>query len=262
MTPPGRISVVLPVYHNRSHLPELHRRLTAALTGLTPDHELLFVDDKGADGSLEWIRECRAGDPRVVLVEMPANAGQHRAVLAGLAVSRGDLVAVMDADLQDPPEALPALVAALETEVDVVFARRATRHQSRGRQITGRLFKHFLRALAGSRIPAGTGMFFLARRPAVAAALAHAAGARYVPLLFDQAGARMTAIDVVKYQRPDATSAYSSARRLRLAAAAIRQAWRMRRARRLRPGTASTPAAEDAAQGQPFARQQHGADRH
>jgi glycosyltransferase involved in cell wall biosynthesis len=256
------ISVVLPVYHNRRHLPELHARLSAALLQLASEYALLLVDALGGDGPLEWIRAPRADDAHVVLVEMPVNSGQHQAVLSGLAAARGEVVAVMDADLQDPPEALSALIAALDSNVDVVFARRATRHQSRGRQVTGRLFKHFVRALAKSRIPSGTGMYFVARRTAVDAALARAAGAQYVPLVFDQTGARMTAIDVVKHQRPDASSAYTAARRLRLAVAAVRQAWRWRRARTRMARASSDPGAEHVGEGQPLARQQHGADGH
>lgn len=258
----GRISVVLPVYLNRPQLPELHARLKTALGPLTDPYELVFVDDKGGDGSLEWLRACRAGDPCVRVVEMPHNTGQHRAVLAGLAAARGEVVVVMDADLQDPPEALPDLVGALRPGVDVAFARRAARHQSRGRHVTGRLFKHFLRALAGSRIPAGTGMFFAASRPAVDAALALSAGARYVPLLFDQSGARMTAVEVVKESRSDSPSAYTAARRLRLAAGALRQALAWRRARRhARAASGSGLGPDERGPRQPLARQHHRTDR-
>jgi glycosyltransferase involved in cell wall biosynthesis len=227
-----RLSVVLPVYRNRACLPELHRRLSDALRPLSSDYELVFVDDAGGDGSAEWLRECRQRDPRVVLVELPRNGGQHRAVLAGLARSTGAAVVVMDADLQDPPEAIGRLVEALDRAGGVVFARRTSRHQSRGRHLTGRLFKRLLRRLSGSRVPAGTGMFFVAARPVVDAALASAADVRYVPLLLDATGAAMSAVDVVKSHRLDSPSAYTARRRLQLAAGAIRQALAMRRARK------------------------------
>jgi glycosyltransferase involved in cell wall biosynthesis len=224
MTRACRVSVVLPVYQNRRQLPELHRRLTAVLREAGGGYELVFVDDAGGDGSLEWLRECRQKDDRVVLVEMPRNVGQHRAVLAGLARTAGDVVAVMDADLQDPPEAIPRLMAALDRDDTVVFARRTSRHQSRGRHLTGRLFKALLRRVARSRVPAGTGMFFVTSRRAAADVVARATLAPYVPLLLDQGGARMTTIDVTKASREDGTSAYTARRRLALAAGAIRQA--------------------------------------
>jgi dolichol-phosphate mannosyltransferase len=227
-----RISVVLPVYLNRRHLPELYRRLTAVVSSLTDRYELVFVDDAGGDGSREWLREYRREDDRVVVIEMPQNAGQHAAVMAGLRRSTGEIVAVMDADLQDPPEDLRRLVQALGDDDGVVFARRVSRHQSWVRHLTGRVFKRLLRRLAGSRVPAGTGMFFVASRRVVDDVSARGEEARYVPLLFDQTGASMRAIDVTKELRRDTPSAYSSRRRIELALAAIRQAIASRRARR------------------------------
>jgi glycosyltransferase involved in cell wall biosynthesis len=232
MTRAPHVSVVLPVYGNRRQLPELHRRLTAVLDTSAAGHQLVFVDDAGGDGALEWLRDCRARDPRVALVELPSNRGQHRAVLAGLAHATGDVVVVMDADLQDPPEDIPRLTEALDRGYDVVFARRTARHQSRGRHLTGRLFKRLLRRLAGSRVPAGTGMFFVASADVVTRALAASDRAVYVPLLLEQTGASMTAVDVTKVLQDDVPSAYTGARRLRLAFAAIRQALAGRRTRR------------------------------
>ena len=231
MTIARSISVVLPVYRNRPHLPELHRRLTETLRPLASIYELVFVDDAAGDGAVEWLRECRTRDDRVVLVEMAQNSGQHKAVLAGLGRSTGDVVIVMDADLQDAPEDIERLVDALNRNGGVVFARRTERHQSQGRHVTGRLFKRLLRRLAGSRVPAGTGMFFAATRAVVDAALPRAADARYVPLLLDETGAPMTAIDILKSHRVDTQSAYSARRRLQLALGAIRQAiaWRLAR---------------------------------
>jgi polyisoprenyl-phosphate glycosyltransferase len=227
------LSVVLPIYLNRPHLPELYRRLTSTLSTSPDPYEIIFVDDKGTDNSLEWLRECRDRDEHVIVVEMPQNVGQHRAVLAGMARSSGELVAVMDADLQDPPEAIPRLAAAVGTHDGVVFAKRVARHQSHGRHVTGRLFKRFLRMVAGSRVPRGTGMFFVATRSVVEAAVAMSADARYVPMVLDHTGAAMTAIDVEKELRPDNRSAYTPSRRIALALGAIRQAiaWRMARRR-------------------------------
>jgi glycosyltransferase involved in cell wall biosynthesis len=233
MTTTPAVSVVLPVYRNRSDLPELHRRLTAVLAP-GPVYELVFVDDVGDDGSREWLAACGETDTHVRLIALARNGGQHAAVLRGLTDSRGAVVVVMDADLQDPPEAIPRLIGRLGDGVDVVFARRSTRHQSAGRHVTGRLFKRLLRRLAGSRVPAGTGMFFAAARTTVDAAVARAAGARYVPLLLDETGAGMAAIDVEKVLRPDSPSGYSAARRLTLAVAAVRQALGQRRSRRRR----------------------------
>jgi hypothetical protein len=131
-----------------------------------------------------------------------------------------------------PDEAIGRLMEALDRTGGVVFARRTSRHQSHSRHLTGRLFKRLLRRLSGSRVPQGTGMFFVAARPVVDAAVASSAGIRYVPLLLDTTGAAMSAVDVPKSHRLDSPSAYTVRRRLQLAAGAIRQALAMRRARK------------------------------
>lgn len=231
-----RVSVVLPVYRNRDQLPELHRRLTGVLEGSFGEHEIVYVEDCGDDGSREWLRHRRAGDPSVRVVEMAANAGQHRAILEGLRRAEGEIVVVMDADLQDPPEAVPRLVAALggETEANgpsVVFARRTTQHQSRLRSFTGYGFKRIVRALVGGRIPPATGTFMAMSRPAVEAVVSLADDSPYIPLLVARTGSSLTTVPVEKASRPDSASAYTPMRRLRLAFQALMQAlrWRLRR---------------------------------
>ena len=91
------LSVVLPVFKNRSQLPELYGRLTGVLSLAMPQYELVFVDDAGGDGSLEWLRGRVGSDPRVRLVEMGVNRGQHVAVVEGMAAATGSVVVVMDA---------------------------------------------------------------------------------------------------------------------------------------------------------------------
>jgi glycosyltransferase involved in cell wall biosynthesis len=226
------VSVVLPVYLNRPYLPDLYRRLTDTMSSLTDRYELVFVDDAGGDGSLEWLRDRQQQDARVILVELARNIGQHGAVATGLKRSSGDVVVVMDADLQDLPEDIPRLIQSLGTADGVVFARRRARHQSRSRHVTGLLFKRVMRFIAGSRIPIGTGMFFAASRTVVNALPAVPAAPCYVPLLLDQTGATMSAIDVTKETRQDGSSAYTVGRRLRLAWSALRQAIEWRRAKR------------------------------
>ena len=228
------LSVVLPVYQCRSQLPELHRRLTLAMQGLVSDYTLIFVEDGGDDGSLEWLRERREQDPRLQLVEQGRNGGQHRAIVAGLCQTRTDLVVVMDADLQDPPEAIPRLVHALGDQPAVVFARRAARFESFGRQLTGRMFKRFLRLLSGSRVPADTGTFFATTGLIARAAADLAPDAPYVPLLLDRTGCPLHWIIVDKTTHAEGTSTYTARRRLRLAAQALADAirWRFTRAKR------------------------------
>ena len=99
-----RISVVSPVYRAAACLDELHRRLTAVLRQMDVDYEIVFVNDGSPDQSGAVLAAIAARDPRVVVVGLSRNFGQHPAILAGLEQTRGDLVVVMDCDLQEAPE--------------------------------------------------------------------------------------------------------------------------------------------------------------
>ena len=126
------LSVVVPVYRNRQSLAALAARVRAALAPVC-SYELVLVDDACPDGSGELIEELAASDQAIVPLYLPANRGQHRAVLAGLAVASGSYCVIMDADLQDPPEELPVLLdRASAGDVDAVFAGRAGRYESGG----------------------------------------------------------------------------------------------------------------------------------
>jgi SAM-dependent methyltransferase len=148
--PPAReVSVVVPVYDNAATLPALHARLVAALGDRLL--EAIYVDDASRDDSAAVLRALASRDPRAVVVERPTNGGQHRALLDGLARASGAWVVCLDADLQDPPEALPALLvrAAGPDEPPVVFGGRRGGHASLDRRLTSRAFKGAQAALTG-----------------------------------------------------------------------------------------------------------------
>ena len=235
------LSVVLPVFKNRSQLPELYGRLTGVLSLAMPQYELVFVDDAGGDGSLEWLRGRVGSDPRVRLVEMGVNRGQHVAVVEGMAAATGSVVVVMDADLQDAPEEIPRLLDALRDEDAVIFARQRTRCQPRGRHTTGFLFKRVLRFVSGSRLPHRTGMFFATSHRVATMAVGLRNGVPYVPLLLDQTGYPLGSVQITKALRTDETSAYTATRRLALGFRSLRLAleWRLgKRATAARPAHA------------------------
>jgi glycosyltransferase involved in cell wall biosynthesis len=216
------LSVVLPVFRNRAQLPELIARLRATLDAAAPRWEIVCVEDCGGDGAREWLAERAAAEARIVLVANARNLGQHASIVRGLAAARGELVAVMDADLQDAPEDLPLLLAAWRPGIGAVFARRASAYQSLARHRSGRALKRLLRGLAGGRLPAAVGTCFLvgfeARRRAV-----ELAGERpYVPLLLVRTGLPLTSVPIEKHERPDGASAYGTVRRLALG---LRSLW-------------------------------------
>jgi undecaprenyl-phosphate 4-deoxy-4-formamido-L-arabinose transferase len=121
------VTAVLPVYNEEPNLAELHARVKGALESTGRSWEIVYVDDGSSDRSLEILSGLAATDPRVCVIEFNRNYGQHAAVFAGLAASRGEIVVTLDADLQNPPEEIPRLVAKMDEGFDVVGTRRKAR---------------------------------------------------------------------------------------------------------------------------------------
>jgi glycosyltransferase involved in cell wall biosynthesis len=122
------VSVVVPVLDEREALPELHRRVRAALAGV--EHEIVFVDDGSTDGSGALVEGLAAREDGIVLVQLSRNFGMEVAMSAGLDHARGDYVVLMHADLQDPPELIPEMLRLASEGADVVYARRIGRDES------------------------------------------------------------------------------------------------------------------------------------
>src|SRR5947207_15618793 len=124
---PPAVSVVIPVFNEAAGLRQLHARLEAVLDALGRSAEVIYVDDGSTDQSVRELLEVQEKDGRVTVVSLARNAGQHAAVLAGFAQSRGDVVVTLDADLQNPPEEIPRLLATVEAGHDLVGTWRESR---------------------------------------------------------------------------------------------------------------------------------------
>ncbi|HZE95785.1 MAG TPA: glycosyltransferase [Planctomycetota bacterium] len=140
------VSAVIPVYNEEANLPELNERMTKALESIGKSWEIIYVDDGSSDKSLDLLTAYSAKDPRVRSVEFNRNYGQHAAVFAGLAQSRGDIVVTLDADLQNPPEEVPKLVAKMEEGYDVVGSVRKNRQDPIFRKIASKLVNRLTRS--------------------------------------------------------------------------------------------------------------------
>jgi glycosyltransferase involved in cell wall biosynthesis len=206
------ISVVLPVYRNEETLSELRRRLGAALAGR--QYELLFVVDGSPDGSTAVLEEIAAGDPDVRFLPLARNMGQQRAIIEGMAAARGDTVVVMDADLQDPPEAIATLLeAAASSRAGAVFAGRRGAYESPGRLATSRLFKRINHLLCG--VPADAGAFVLMRRPVVDGVLALRGPPPVLTSMIGLTGLATVSVPVERGPRPSGRSTYGPGARVR-----------------------------------------------
>lgn len=149
------LSVVVPVYRTKEVVVELTDRLAKTLDGAALEYEIVLVDDGSPPETWQWILEAHARRPdRVTAARLGANAGQHRALLAGMRLAAGELVATMDDDLQHPPEELPKLLAEMKNaRLDVVYGRYQTRSDSPPRRILSRASAVAARALFGLRVP-------------------------------------------------------------------------------------------------------------
>lgn len=131
-------SVVVPVYNEEGNVPELGRRIVAALEGVGEPFEVLFVDDGSSDGTRPALRALAEADPRVRVVLFRRNFGQEAAVEAGYLNARGDWIIQLDGDLQHPPEEIPKLLGALEDGYDVVYGLRGDRQDPFPRRVASR----------------------------------------------------------------------------------------------------------------------------
>ncbi|MBI1762632.1 MAG: glycosyltransferase family 2 protein [Acidobacteria bacterium] len=237
---PPALSVVLPVYGNRAMLPELYRRLCAALVAQSGEYELIFVNDACPQGSLEVLKELAAADARVAVLALARNQGQHCALLTGLRYARGACVVMLDADLQDPPETIPALLEKLAEGYGAVYAGRSGRYESGGRLLMSRLFKGLLHVLVG--LPVNAGLFVALSRPTIERLLAFAEPRPYVTGMIAWLGRPVAVVPIVRAARPQGVSAYTTWMRVKLGVNAV---WRVLRwrcwPRRVAKSTLATP---------------------
>ena len=161
------ISVVVPCYNEQEVLPEFHRRLTAAMEALGLGWEVVYVNDGSRDTTMAVMTGLTA-DPRVALVNLSRNFGKEIALTAGLDHARGsDGVVVIDADLQDPPEVIPELIAAARKGYDIAYAQRSARHgENFVKRATAAAFYRVMQRLGGKvQLPQDTGDFrYMSRR--------------------------------------------------------------------------------------------------
>jgi polyisoprenyl-phosphate glycosyltransferase len=160
-------SVVVPAFNEADGLDEFHRRLVAVMDALG-SWEVIYVDDGSQDATRAEVRRLRLGDPRVALICLTRNFGKEIATTAGLDHATGDAVIVMDADLQDPPEAIPALVSAWRQGFDMVAGQRRSRGgETCLKRLSAHLFYRVMRHAARVQMPVDAGDFRLMSRRAV-----------------------------------------------------------------------------------------------
>ena len=161
------LSVVIPAYNEEANLTTLYTRLVATLDPLELRFEILFVNDGSHDRTLAMLQALTAADPRVVVIDLARNFGHQVAISAGLDHSRGQAVIIMDGDLQDPPEVLPAFLAKWREGYEVVYAIREQRKEGPLKRAAYNLFYRMLKRVANIDIPLDAGDFCIMDRRVV-----------------------------------------------------------------------------------------------
>ena len=178
-----RLSIVVPCFDEEACLPTLHERLTkAARDAVGTDYEIVLVNDGSRDRTWAIMQDIAASDPRLVAINLSRNHGHQLALTAGLDLCRGDVVLVIDADLQDPPELLGEMLATMEREkADVVYGVRKSRAgETAFKRATAHGFYRLLSRATEVEIPVDTGDFRLISRRALDAFLAMPEQARFI----------------------------------------------------------------------------------
>ncbi len=218
------ISVVVTLYNESASLDELYRRTVASLDALGQPFEIIFVDDGSTDGTFATLERLHATDDRVRAVRFRRNFGQHPAMHAGLVRAQGDVVVTMDGDLQNAPEDIPKLVAAVEAGADVASGRRVARRDSWGRTLPSRLINGMLRRFTGVAVSDFGCAFNAYRREALTPMLGAIGKQKFTKALVLSGGASVVEVDVQHAPR-QGSSRYSPLRLTRLALHVLAGFW-------------------------------------
>lgn len=215
--PIKKVSVVIPVFNEQESLPELLRRTNAACLQLGKEYEILLVDDGSSDNSAELlINASQSKDSHIVAVLLNRNYGQHSAIMAGFSHVTGDLVITLDADLQNPPEEIPRLVATAEEGFDVVGTVRQNRQDSLFRKTASRMINHLIQRTTGKAMGDYGCMLRAYRRHIVDAMLHCQERSTFIPILANIFARRATEIPVHHAEREFGDSKYSFMRLINL----------------------------------------------
>lgn len=189
------VSIVIPVFNERDTLPELHRRITESMALTGQPYEILFVNDGSTDGSTEVLRTIAGRDAHTRALHLARNFGHQIAISAGIDEARGDSVALMDGDLQDPPELLPEMVSRWKSGAEVVYMVKRTRKENIAKRVLFHSFYGLMRTMSTIPIPLEAGNFSLLDRKVVDVLRAMPERNRYIAGMRAWAGFRQTGIE-------------------------------------------------------------------
>ena len=217
---PVTLSIVVPLYNEEANVGPLVERVSGILEALPehPSYEIILVNDGSTDGTAQSIRAELQRRPHVVFVNLSRNFGHQLAATAGLDVSRGEAIVLMDGDLQDPPELIPEFVERWRAGYDVVYAVRRTRKgESAFKLATARAFYRIIRRLTNVSIPMDAGDFRLMSRRIVEVLKRSRERHRFLRGMVSWAGFAQTAVEYDRDERLHGTTKYPFTKMLKFA---------------------------------------------
>ncbi len=195
-------SLVIPIFNEEKLIDELIKRTISAIESFTSDYEVIFVDDGSIDNSVKLILKYREKNKRIKLLALSRNFGHQAAYTAGLEYSRGDIVGMMDGDLQDPPEVLKDMYnKMLEEDLEIVCGKRTGRKGNKSRNLSSRIFHVLFRHIGDLKNIGNYGNFSIMRRIAVDAILSMKEKVRYLPGLRTLIGFSQGSVEYVRDDR-------------------------------------------------------------
>ena len=216
------VSLVIPVYNEEKLIDELVTRTLSALDSFVTDYEVLFVDDGSSDGSLEKLLSWQKKDGRLKILSLSKNFGHQAAYTAGLEHAKGDIVAMMDGDLQDPPELLSGMYRMLTDDgYDIVSGKKSGRKGRKDRNLFSFLFHILFRHIGEIKNMENSGNYSMMKREALDALLTLREKVRYLPGLRTFIGFRQGYIEFVRDERFEGEPKMSIRKLLILATDAI-----------------------------------------
>jgi polyisoprenyl-phosphate glycosyltransferase len=212
-----KISIVSPVYGAEKLIPNLVQRIVASIENITQDYEIILVDDRGPGNAWGAIEKEAELNNRVRGIRLSRNFGQHYAISAGLDHSSGDWIVVMDCDLQDRPEEIPALYAKASEGYDVVLARRYQRQDSFLKRSFSFVFYKTLAYLTGFKQDESVANFGIYHRKVISAVCSMREPIRYFPTMVSWVGFSTTKLNVQHSSRQEGHSGYNFKKLINLA---------------------------------------------
>lgn len=213
----NKLSIITPFLNEAENLPELYRRLKTTFESRDETYEMIFIDDGSTDNSVRVLGQLMDSDPRVRIVRFSRNFGHQAAVSAGLRYATGNAAVVLDADLQDPPEVISAMIDKWREGFDVVYGVRQKRKEGPLLKLAYFLFYRLMRKIASFQVPLDAGDFALMDRKIVDLINAMPEKGRFVRGLRGWVGYRQTGLPYERDNRQAGTSKYSFLKLCKLA---------------------------------------------